>query len=207
MTVFRPVVYTGAKLAATSLPLPGVAGISIKPGDYHYLSINTTTVTTYANVANQMRATPFNVSTESRISRLGGEIGTVGQVGSVFRMGVYRDNGFNLPGALELDAGTIDGHSATVQEVILDHTFAPGLYWTVGVCQLCPTTVPGPRGFITPTWLCTYAGTSIPTAGVTPIGVYQSGVTGALPSTFTVSGTMLYQSNGNGNPRLFAKGY
>jgi hypothetical protein len=193
-------------VTAEQVPIP-IPGISIASGHYHYLTANSNTVTTFANVANQLRACAFIIATPTRISRLGCEVGGAGNVGSKVRLGIYRDNGYSLPSTLAIDAGTIDGASATVQEIAVDHTLTPGVYWSAVVCQGVTTTIPQVRGWISSSWLSTYAGNAIPAASLTPIGVYMNNVTGALPATFTTTGPMPYQSNGDGVPRMFAKGY
>src|ERR1700676_3660084 len=59
------------------------------------------------------------------VDRIGGEITVIGDVGSTLRIGIYGDTAAALdPTKLVLDVGTIDGHSATVQEVTLGSSLA-----------------------------------------------------------------------------------
>lgn len=65
--------------------------------------------------------------------------------GCVIRLGIYADNGSGFPGALVIDAGTIDGHSATVQEITISQALSAGTYWFGAVVQGVTTTQPTMR--------------------------------------------------------------
>ena len=47
---------------------------------------------------------------------------TVGAVGSTITLGIYEDNGFGDPGALLLDAGTIDGNVVAASEITISRS-------------------------------------------------------------------------------------
>lgn len=133
-----------------------------------------------------LRLAPWVVTRTIGIDRLGADVATVGEAGSKFRIGIYADNGNLYPGTLVVDAGQIAGDSATVQELTVAVTLSPGVYWIGGVSQSAPTTQPTMR--VTSTWqppVLVSAGTSTPSAAATQVGYSQTGVTGALPSTFT----------------------
>ncbi len=92
--------------------------ISNRSGMYSYPGCNTST----SNVlgVGTLRAFPVYVPVRTTLDRIGAEVATlIGDVGSKIRLGIYADNGRIYPGALLLDAGTINGDSATVQELVL----------------------------------------------------------------------------------------
>jgi hypothetical protein len=90
---------------------------------------------------------------------------------------------------------------ATVQEKDIDLELAPGMYWVGGVVV---------TGGAQPTVRChTNAsagafpgidlGTTMPTAGQAALGWQQTGVAGALPATFAMTGSA------GSTPRVFVK--
>jgi hypothetical protein len=126
------------------------------------------------------------------VDRLGAEVTSAGDAGSLLRIGVYADTGNSYPGALILDAGTIAGDSATVQDITgLTLTLAPGIYWIGGAVQLVTVTQPTVR-ILGSVYTCPVPlGSTSISAGQAVHGFSQSSVTGALPSTFTSSVTTL----------------
>lgn len=136
-----------------------------------------------------LRVTPFWTSTGFTMNRIGGEITVIGDVGSTLRIGIYEDStAGHYPGALLLDAGTIAGDSATVQDITISQVIAPyRLYW-IG-CALQGVTISQPTIRTSTTMMSTLVvGTSAPTTGATAVAAYsQTGVTGALPANFSAS--------------------
>jgi hypothetical protein len=169
-------------------------------GSYIFpVSADGTSTSTRANATEC--ATPFYFP-GGTILRIGAEVTTIGDVGSKIRLGIRAD-GAGVPSAtVLLDAGQIAGDSATVQEITLGTplTLAPGWYWYTATVQSAPTTQPTMR---TITRVHPYyhmaTGTSAPTAGTTVVGLTQTGVTAALPASWTTSGTA------GAMPRLFFK--
>lgn len=112
-----------------------------RPGYYSTADFNG--ITTTAQVLNRLTFTPFRVLEPQRIDRIGISITTAGGVGSVVRLGVYRSTSgaYPVPGDLLLDAGTIDGTSATVQEIVISLALAgDSLYWLAAVNQVAAPT-------------------------------------------------------------------
>jgi len=182
-------------------------GIAFKPGDYQLLNSHAgTPQSSFAIVQNELRALPFAISRTSTLVRLGITASTTGQTGALTRIGIYADDDMGHPGKLVIDAGTVTTNPTGSKEITVNVTLTPGVYWAAVVCQNCPTSRPGLVGYIDGSWLTNYLGTVIPAGTVQPVGVYQSGVSGALPTTFTVTGAIPYTSNGDGVPRVFAKG-
>lgn len=169
-------------------------------GRYYFLP-GFVSVTTSATLGvGTARAVPFWVPNRVTLTRLGAEITSAGEAGSKFRLGIYADDGTGRPGALVLDAGQINGDSATVQEITVSQVLRPGSYFAVGVVQTVTTTQPmvrvvSPQGVVPNV----DAGTSIPAAGAVPVGFSQSSVTGALPSAWTGTATS------GSVPRIFCK--
>jgi len=122
------------------------------------------------------------------ILRVGTEVTVVGNAASVFRIGIYNDNGAGAPGTLVTngDCGTIAGDSATVQEITLGTaiTLTPGWYWTGGASQNAATTAPTMRCINRTNAYYVYGvGTSIPASSATQLGLATGAtVSGALPS-------------------------
>jgi hypothetical protein len=137
----------------------------------------------------------------TQIVNLGEWINTAGAASSVRRLGVYADNGSMYPGSLILDAGTA-ASTATGFTSLTAGPFSAltvsGLVWIGGATQVATGTVvvgtaanvPGISG-----------GSGTPPTGTSHMGGYQeTGVTGALPSTFTAT-----RSVSNSAPRTYFK--
>ena len=138
-----------------------------------------------AIVANELYAVPFPVVRAMTLDRLILWVKVAsGTSGSVVRLGIYND-GVNLyPGTLLLDAGTVDGNSATIQSVTINQALTKGLYWLalladVG-CSVRGTCPPLP-------WLGVHP--SDLTSPLSDWNVAQA--YGALPSPFPTGGTNL----------------
>lgn len=130
-----------------------------------------------------LRASPLWVPRSVTIDRIKAEITTVGDVGSRLRLGIYGDSGDGYPGALLVDAGTINGDSATEQEIAISQLLASGLYWLAAAVQNVSTVTPTVR-------TANIVAPSVGISGVLnsgPAGYLHSGVTGALPATFTAT--------------------
>lgn len=168
-----------------------------KSGKYSVAPGTTQTLATLGN--GNLRLYPFPVPYQGSawtLTRIGAECTVIGDVGCTVRLGIYADDGSGVyPGALVLDAGTIDGHSATIQEITISQALTPGaLYWIGGAVQGVTVTQPTMRCFLAPTWMIPQA--SI-TANSAAYGYNLSGVTGALPGTFTAG-----QPTATGFPRI-----
>lgn len=135
-----------------------------------------------------LRLFPWLVDGPLSLDRVGAEVTVAGDAGSKFRLGIYADNGYGYPGALVVDAGTINGDSVTVQEIPISLALAPGVYWIGGVTQVVTTTQPTIRtvnAYAAPVMLGT--GTTLPAAGQGGCGYVQSGISGALPTSFSTA--------------------
>jgi hypothetical protein len=181
----------GKGMALTSGPLP--VNPTYVSGQYYFA--NTGALSATAQASGFVYAFPWVVTAPLSISKIGSECTIAGAATSVVRIGVWNDTGNAYPGTLLLDAGTIDGTSATVQDITLGSALllGPGLYWVGTVGQVAA--VPTMRTALNPDCRFNFAaGTAKPSAGTTLGGYYQSGVTGAFGGSFT-STVNTYPSN------------
>ena len=170
-----------------------------RSGSYTYCapgSGNTTAVM----VNGEEWAVPWSTVRPLSIARIGAVVRGAGSAGALVRLGVRADDGDAFPGALLLDAGTIDGTSVASQEITLGSALLlpPGDYWTTAVSQgaTTPATVECVNNAMD-----TVASGAIPTANGAPVGYRQTGVTGALSSAWSGTTTNVI---GTG-PRLFVR--
>ena len=150
-----------------------------------------------------LRLAPFVVDRPLKIDRIGAEITTAGEAGSTVRLGIYADNGNRYPGSLLVDAGTIDAATVGGQTLtITPLTLPPGVYWIGAVVQGAPTTQPTLR-VATNSWTPPFPldmGQSAPSNGAVAIGYSMTGVSAALPGSF--SSTLTTQTT---IPRLWVR--
>lgn len=155
-----------------------------KSGLYYAIVPGATTTT--ALTANTFRAYPFWCSYAMTLTRLAAEITSIGDAGSKVRLGIYADTGSGYPGSLLLDAGVIAGDSATVQEITISQALtANTLYWFGAVSQVITTTNPTLRTIANIAVDC--GSSSLPGTNMFFTGYQQTGVSGALPSPFSVT--------------------
>lgn len=115
-----------------------------------------------------------------------GSGGTLNISGCVVRLGIYNDSS-GVPGSLLIDAGTIDGSSATVQEITISQAITAGVYWFAGVNLGVTASQPTIRTIANIS--APVPMSSIPTANQTVATLIGSGtVIFALPTPFVNSG-------------------
>ena len=114
------VVNAGATAPAWASPatLPFL-GTYLKSGLYYHTLQPQSGTATATPTAGVLYVAPFFVPSAVTLIRIGAEVTTGGSAGAVVRLGIWSDTGSGYPGALVLDAGTIDGTSATVQEITI----------------------------------------------------------------------------------------
>jgi len=182
--------------AAGGVPFQGMAQPSgSKSNVWYYLGQTATTSNALGN--GTLRCAPVYIPTAKTLDRIGAEITGAGESGSVLRIGIWNDDGTGYPGALLLDAGTIDGTSATVQVITISQAVTAGLYWFGAAVQAAPTTQPTVRTVSTVG--DAFGGTAGGSAAVpssATIGFQQTSVSGAFSAfSSTVAST-------GGYPRL-----
>lgn len=110
----------------------------------------------------QLYCMPIFIGRRTAFDRIGARLGA-GTATLVVRLGIYNDN--NGPsGAPVLDAGTVDGATASADKVIvIDQTLDPGLYWLAGIPQVAGTIGAGfvaVRASVTPYFPLAWGGSS-----------------------------------------------
>lgn len=159
-------------------------------GQYIFTSSPGATATSAALGNGNLRVIPWLVTRAMAIDRIAAEIvtGTTADAGAKYRLGIYADNGNAYPGALLLDAGQIAADVVAVAELTVALTLPAGLYWIGGAVQSVVTTQPTVR--TVSNWTPPVPigpGTSAPAAGTGAFGYTNTGVTAALPATFTAT--------------------
>lgn len=158
-------------------------------GQYYYCNSQWSATTNASPGNGTVRVTAWLVTAQITVSSLFCEYTAAGNASSVFRIGIWNDDGTGKPGTLLLDAGTIatDGTPAVTEISGLSQVIPPGLYWVGGAVQAAGTTQPTMRitnlSMVPPLPL----GTSLPAAGLTQMGwgFAQSGAftTASSPSS------------------------
>lgn len=155
--------------------------VGYTPG-FYYPTPTASTLGSVTPTLSEARAIPFVVFKTTTFDRmLIIVISTTGT--SVCRLGIYADTGVGGPGALILDAGTVDCGTATgVQEATISQLLNPGVYWLVGVMQTATTAIRN-QAFSPFKYLTASAAPINYPASVIECYI-KSGVTGALPALF-----------------------
>lgn len=155
------------------------------------VALLTVTATLYAYpiyVPNTITVATFNVGT------------TTGQTGAAVHVGIYADNGAGYPGALVYDTGAFNlatsSNAINTNTPTTPPTLQAGWYWIASIFTASGT-------FPSVTAATTNYGTSLnaqlgsdtaahllATSGQAATGISVTGTYGALPSTFTASGTL-----------------
>lgn len=168
------------------LKAPPVVGqiVCTMPGAYSFIGTNQTISSVQGNQS--LRVAALYISKITIFDRIGCEVTTGGESGSTIRLGIYADNGFQYPGSLVLDAGTVTGDTIAIKEINISQLLQPGLYWMGGCIQGAPTTQPAVR--ITDETINVDAPGTTTATITTDIRCYiQVSVAGALPATFSTS--------------------
>lgn len=97
--------------------------------------IKGTTSTTRSFAADTLYVAPFEVRSQQAFDRIGAEVTVAGTGSTVFRLGIWRMANDGFPGELILDAGTINGTSATEQLITISQTLDFGWVWLGAAAQ------------------------------------------------------------------------
>ncbi|MEU8334805.1 hypothetical protein [Micromonospora tulbaghiae] len=173
----------GAQTRRGGVNISGAVTTYYTAGRYYTVPASGKATATIPNGDGALACTPFYVGQVRAFDRIGIEITTAAASTNV-RLGIYADNGGGLPGALVLDAGTVDASTTGAKELTISTgLLAAGLYWVAAVPQGGSPTF---RALAGAAWQIGV--TSL--AAVTSSVVYGGGSTvaaavpGALPSTF-----------------------
>lgn len=179
------VVFTKCLSTATTFDGP-VQQPKTSSGTYYFTASPATSGTTNALGVNNLRVYPWIVTETVTLVKIGAEVVAAGDAGSKFRMGIYVDDGNGRPGARVYDAGQIAGDVVGSQDLTINVTLPPNIYWIGGVVQSVTTNQPTMRT-IGGAWhppIAVSAGTTTPGVAATVLGCSLPGVTGALPAPF-----------------------
>jgi hypothetical protein len=181
----RAGIYTDSVSASASDPIfPSGMHVSGR-----YFQINSVASTTAIPTLNELRLYPWPVEQSLPLASLYCQVGTAGSGDSVFRMGIYYDDGTGVPGSLAMELGAVATATNGVKELAVPSTItlAKGLYWVGGVTQ-------GTTAATMVVVLQNQYAYRVPIIfgaaafNDTITGVRMTGVAGALPSTFTNNG-------------------
>jgi hypothetical protein len=187
-------------LAGLTLIWAPVQGNPVPAGQYIFAGGGQSPSTSAALGTGNLRVFPWFLPHAATLTQIGAEITAIGDAGSKFRLGIYADTGAFAPGALILDAGTIAGDSATVQQIAISQAAGPAILWVGGAVQVVTTTQPTVRTFGPGPYSLVYP--AIPGVNQAVAGWIHNGtVSGALPGTFLTTG-----GNAGAVPRIFVKG-
>lgn len=143
-----------------------------------------------------MRVCPFAIGRAVTIAAIRAKVSVAGAAGSVVRLGIYAASELDgTPDALVIDAGTIDGTSATAQEIAINVRIAPGLYWGAACVQVaaCTLVALAPANAI-----ALPSGTpSVVSDSANPGYRGSINVDGPLPATFD---QVIFQQGSSGSP-------
>lgn len=175
-----------------------VLGTLLIAGHYYAPPVATRSTSVMSN--NTMNAAGFYLPRAVRFDRIGAEVTGAGGAGSVIRLGMYADDGTEQPGALVVDAGTIDGTSVTAQQITINATVGPGIVWFVACAQGTPVGDPTMRCRTLGAWtVSTPTGVLATATGAQLNGQSRGGIAGALPDPFGGA------SNSNTSPIVVAR--
>lgn len=114
--------------------------------------------------------------------RISAHVQNAGASGSVIRLGIYLDNGNGVPGALLLDAGTIDGTSATSQQITISQVIREPIVWLAAVAQGTPAGDPTMFS-VAPFGPIVSSDSNLNVNRI--VARHNASISGALPATFT----------------------
>jgi hypothetical protein len=194
-------VTTGSTFSFTDLNLVSapIAGNALPSGQYIFAGGGQSPSTSNTLGIGTLRVFPWYLPNAGTLTAIGAEITSAGDSGGGYRLGVYADTGAFGPGALLVDAGTINANSATVQAITISLPAGPAILWAGGAVQNVVTTQPTVRTFTTGPFSLVLP--SQPGAGISMAGwTNASTISGALPGTFSVGSTV------GSVPRIFFKG-
>jgi hypothetical protein len=98
----------------------------------------TTSLSTFAMVANTLYGVPHSVPTTALHSNIGVEIQTASAAGKLIRLGIYRDNS-GVPGSLFIDAGSVLADTSGAKLMSVGLYVPAGRYWLAVVSDGTPT--------------------------------------------------------------------
>lgn len=120
---------------------------------------------------------PFDVESGAVLDRIGINVTGAGQAGSLIRLGLYSDTGDGWPGALVVDAGTVDGTVVAFARKTINYTPTDTLLWAAMLFTASPSTRPQIDGIATQTLFPEMAAFDANPERAGRAGYYQTGRT------------------------------
>jgi hypothetical protein len=148
--------------------------------------------------ADQLNLVPVEVPLDCTLDRIGIWVAVAGSAGAVLRLGLYAYNG-GFPGALLVDAGTVDGTTVGFKAATISLPVTAGFYFAGVAQQGAPTTRAGLDGLANNV-AQRGATVATPFSGSNAAGYGQTLVSGALPNPF--AGT---EATNSGLPRIYLR--
>lgn len=169
--------------SGSSIPVPAAS----VPAASYFFPVGSQWVNTISGLTNnQGTLYPWRNTQSMSIARLGCEVTTAGEAGSLVRLGIFKDNGSGRPGALTVDGGTVSSATTGVKEVTVSASLDPGVYWLAAVCQSAATTRPVLRCLDAHTLDSPLYSATLPVGG-SRWGSYLFTASGALTANPTVT--------------------
>jgi len=168
-----------ATYAVQNSPSTVTPGARHAPGRYYYPV--TLPSAASALTVNQLMAMPIGIGNSVTLDRICCNIGVGGTAGSVVRLGLYADDGMGSPGALILDAGTINGTTTGAHEITISQALTAGWVWVAGVAQVAAPQVARPQGMFQPFG---YLSSTVTNSALASAYIHNGTVSGALPTLF-----------------------
>lgn len=157
-------------------------GRRMETGLYH--TAEGGTPTTLALTVNQEYAIPIDIGNQMSISEIAANVTVVGTAGAVLRYGIRYDNGNGAPGTLLADLDVVSSTTLASRAITVSQVIPAGRMWLTITAQVAGCTVTAISG-----WLVGASGaTSVAGAIGGRSAHYQTGVSGALPQSFTSGG-------------------
>lgn len=165
-----------------------------KSGNYYFCNSPASNSTSITLGNSTLRLSPWVITKPLLITKIGAEFTVAGDAASLFRIGVYADDGLGLPvGNPVLDPGSIStgtGNAGTVAtggtpgvyEITVSQLFQPGVYWAGGAVQGAAGTQPTMRITAAQSHIAPLPSAALPLAGAGYTGFQLNAVAGALPA-------------------------
>lgn len=185
---------TGLSLSGGTLSSLGMFVAGRISGQYYYGAPGIGGSSGALSTLNKLTATPFFVGDSQAFDRIA-VANVTGVATAVMRVGLYRDSS-GKPGALIVDAGTIDLSTGLgVKEVTINQTLS-GIVWVAAVPQVALPTAILRLGHI----MLPHVGTASPYSAFAGYAVSQTGVSGTLPDPW--GSTVNFETTANTCPAV-----
>lgn len=157
----------------------------LRPATYYFTGSSHEAASSSTLGIGVLKLTPFLVPNAVTVDRIGLEVVTAGDVGSVVRLGVYNDTD-GVPDTLRFDAGTVPGDAvAAAAQITISQTLDAGICWVGVAVQAVTTTQPTLRTVNQWTPPVPIGSSTAPGANAEWSCYEVTGVSGALPATIT----------------------